>query len=146
MDLQKFELFIFLLSTKNSLLQTKYSQLKMNIEQLYEFCLSKKAVTEHFPFDEDTLVFKVGGKMFCLTSLKDWENGTPSLNLKCDPERALELRAEFDAVTAGYHMSKVHWNTVAFHSDLDDKIMRELINHSYELVFNSLPKKIRDLI
>lgn len=146
MDLQKFELFIFLLSTKNSLLQTKYSQLKMNIEQLYEFCLSKKAVTEHFPFDEDTLVFKVGGKMFCLTSLKDWENGTPSLNLKCDPERALELRAEFDAVTAGYHMSKVHWNTVAFHSDLDDKIMRELINHSYELVFNSLPKKVRDLI
>ncbi len=60
----------------------------MNIQQLYEFCLSKKGVTEHFPFDEDTLVFKVGGKMFCLTSLKEWEKGTPSLNLKCDPEKA----------------------------------------------------------
>lgn len=146
MDLQKFELFIFLLSTKNSLLQTKNSQLKMNIQQLYDYCLSKKAVTEHFPFDEDTLVFKVGGKMFCLTSLKDWENGTPSLNLKCDPERALELRAEYDAITAGYHMSKVHWNTVAFHSDVDDKMMRELINHSYELVFKSLTKKVQSEI
>ena len=118
----------------------------MNIEQLYDYCLSKKGVTEHFPFDEDTLVFKVGGKMFCLTSLKDWENGTPSLNLKCDPERALELRAEYDAITAGYHMSKVHWNTVAFHSDVDDKMMRELINHSYELVFKSLTKKIQNEI
>ena len=67
----------------------------MNIQQLYEFCLSKKGVTEHFPFDEDTLVFKVGGKMFCLTSLKEWEKGTPSLNLKCDPDKALELRAEY---------------------------------------------------
>jgi predicted DNA-binding protein (MmcQ/YjbR family) len=115
----------------------------MNIQQLYDYCLSKKGVTEHFPFDEDTLVFKVGGKMFCLTSLKDWESGTPSLNLKCDPERALELRAEYDAITAGYHMSKVHWNTVAFHSDVNDKMMRELINHSYELVFKSLTKKVQ---
>lgn len=118
----------------------------MNIEQLYDYCLSKKAVTEHFPFDEDTLVFKVGGKMFCLTSLKVWENGTPSLNLKCDPEKAVELRAEYDAITAGYHMSKVHWNTVAFHSDVDDKMMRELIDHSYELVLRSLSKKLRESI
>ena len=115
----------------------------MNIEQLYQFCLSKKGVTEHFPFDEDTLVFKVGGKMFCLTSLKDWESGTPSLNLKCDPEKALELRAEYDAITVGYHMSKIHWNRIAFHSDVDDKMMRELINHSYELVFKSLTKKVQ---
>jgi predicted DNA-binding protein (MmcQ/YjbR family) len=118
----------------------------MNIQDLYNFCLTKKGVTEHFPFDEDTLVFKVGRKMFCLTSLKDWESGTPSLNLKCDPERALELRAEYDAITAGYHMSKVHWNTVNFHSDVDDKMMRELINHSYELVFKSLTKKIQNEI
>lgn len=118
----------------------------MNIQDLYDFCLTKKGVTEHFPFDEDTLVFKVGGKMFCLTSLKDWETGTPSLNLKCDPEKALELRAEYDAINPGYHMSKVHWNTVAFLSDVDDNMMRELIDHSYELVFKSLPKKIRDLI
>ena len=113
----------------------------MNIQQLYEFCLSKKGVTEHFPFDEDTLVFKVGGKMFCLTSLKDWENNTPSLNLKCDPQRAEVLRAEYDAIKPGYHMSKIHWNTVDFNSDVSDKVMVELINNSYELVFKSLTKK-----
>lgn len=113
----------------------------MNIQQFYEFCLSKKGVTEHFPFDEETLVFKVGGKMFCLTSLNQWEEGNPSLNLKCNPERAEELRAEYEAIIPGWHMSKVHWNTVAFNSDVSDKMMRELINHSYELVFNSLSKK-----
>ena len=115
----------------------------MNIQQFYEFCLSKKGVTEHFPFDEETLVFKVGGKMFCLTSLNQWEKGTPSLNLKCNPERAEELRAEYEAIIPGWHMSKIHWNTVAFNSDVSDKMMRELINHSYELVFNSLTKKIQ---
>jgi predicted DNA-binding protein (MmcQ/YjbR family) len=118
----------------------------MNIQQLYEFCLSKKGVTEHFPFDEDTLVFKVGGKMFCLTSLKEWEKGTPSLNLKCNPERAEELRAEYVAINPGFHMSKTHWNTVDFNSDVSDKTMCELINHSYDLVVACLPKKKRDEI
>ena len=118
----------------------------MNIQQLFEFCLSKKGVTEHFPFDEDTLVFKVGGKMFCLTSLKKWEEGDHSINLKCDPERALELRAEYEAIEPGYHMSKVHWNTVRFHGDVSDKMMCELINHSYELVFSSLTKKVKEEI
>ena len=113
----------------------------MNIQQLYEFCLSKKGVTEHFPFDEDTLVFKVGGKMFCLTSLKQWEKDEPSLNLKCDPDKTEELRAEYEAIKPGYHMSKIHWNTVDFNSDVSDKMMLELINHSYELVFKSLTKK-----
>lgn len=115
----------------------------MDIQQLYEFCLVKKGVTEHFPFDEDTLVFKVGGKMFCLTSLKEWENGTPSLNLKCDPEKALELRAEYEAIRPGYHMSKVHWNSVDIGKDVSDKMLVELINHSYELVFKSLSKKMQ---
>ena len=115
----------------------------MNIEQLYDFCLSKKGVTEHFPFDEETLVFKVGGKMFCLTSLNEWEKGTPSLNLKCDPERAQELRAEYEAIIPGWHMSKIHWNTVAFNGDVSDKMMLELINDSYQLVFKSLTKKIQ---
>ena len=68
----------------------------MNLESYYEYCLAKKGVTAHFPFDEDTLVFKVGGKMFALTSLSQWEKGKPSVNLKCDPERAEELRAEYD--------------------------------------------------
>jgi predicted DNA-binding protein (MmcQ/YjbR family) len=115
----------------------------MNIQQLYEFCLSKKAVTEHFPFDEDTLVFKVGGKMFCLTSLKEWENGTPALNLKGDPERNEELRAEYEAINPGFHMSKTHWNTVHFNNDVPDKMICSLINDSYDLVFKSLTKKIQ---
>ena len=118
----------------------------MNIQQFYEFCHSKKGVTEHFPFDENTLVLKVGGKMFVLTSLSDWEKGTASLNLKCDPEKALELRAQFEAVNPGYHMSKIHWNTVAFNSDVSDKMLLELINHSYDLVFKSLTKKLQSEI
>lgn len=115
----------------------------MNIQQLYEFCLSKKGVTEHFPFDEDTLVFKVGGKMFCLTSLRNWEAGIPSLNLKCNPERALELRSEYEGVQPGWHMSKVHWNTISVNSDVSQKLLIELINHSYDLVFASLTKKLQ---
>lgn len=115
----------------------------MNIQQFYEFCLAKKGVTEHFPFDEDTLVFKVGGKIFCLTSLKKWEEGDHSINLKCEPQRALELRAEYEAVEPGYHMSKIHWNTITFNSDVSDKMMCELINDSYDLIFKSLTKKIQ---
>ena len=115
----------------------------MNIQAYFEYCLSKKGVTEHFPFDEDTLVFKVGGKMFALSSLSGWEKGTPSINLKCDPERAEELRAEFDDIKPGYHMSKVHWNTVSLHGDVTDKMVRELIDHSYDMVFKSLTKKIQ---
>lgn len=113
----------------------------MNIEDFYNYCLSKKGATEDFPFDKDTLVFKVGGKMFALTSLKKWEEGDHSVNLKCNPEYALELRAQYEAVQAGYHMSKVHWNTVHFNKDLSDKMIIELIDHSYDLVLKSLPKK-----
>lgn len=113
----------------------------MNLETYYEYCFSKKGVTEHFPFDEDTLVFKVGGKMFALSSLSQWEKGAPSVNLKCDPERAQELRAEYDAIEPGYHMSKVHWNTIAVNKDVHDALLKELIDHSYELVFKSLTKK-----
>ena len=118
----------------------------MNIQQLYEFCQSKKGVTEHFPFDEDTLVFKVGGKMFCLASLKEFESGNPSLNLKCDPEKALELRAEYEAIRPGYHMSKVHWNTIDLNKDVSNKKLCELINHSYDLIFKSLTKKTQNEI
>ena len=116
----------------------------MNIQQFYELCLSKKGVTEHFPFDEDTLVFKVGGKIFALSSLKQWENGTPSVNLKCNPEKAQELRAQYDDIQPGYHMSKIHWNTIAINRDVLDKLIKQLIDHSYELVFKSLPKKIQN--
>ncbi len=118
----------------------------MNLEMYYEYCLSKKGVTEHFPFDKDTLVFKVGGKMFALSSLSQWEKGQPSVNLKCDPERAEELRAEYDDIQPGFHMSKTHWNTIAINVSVLDVLVKELIDHSYELVFKSLIKKLQDEI
>ena len=118
----------------------------MNLETYYEYCLSKKVVTEHFPFDEDTLVFKVGGKMFALSSLSQWEKGQPSVNLKCDPERAEELRAEYDDIKPGFHMSKIHWNTINVNADVSDMLIKELIDHSYELVFKSLTKKMQSEI
>ncbi len=115
----------------------------MNIEEFHTVCSSLPGVTEHFPFDSDTLVFKVGGKMFALTSLAEWERGNPSANLKCDPERATELRLEYDGITPGYHMSKVHWNTVSAGSDVPQSLFVELIRDSYELVRVGLPKKIQ---
>jgi len=118
----------------------------MNLETYYEYCLSKKGVTEHFPFDKDTLVFKVGGKMFALSSLQKWELGEPAVNLKCDPERALELRAQYDSIKPGFHMSKTHWNTVVMYQDAPTALVKELIDHSYELVFKSLTKKLQNEI
>ncbi len=118
----------------------------MNLENYYEYCVSKKAVTEHFPFDADTLVFKVGGKMFALANLSGFENGNPSVNLKCDPERAQDLRAEFDDILPGFHMSKMHWNTININKSVADKMIYRLIDHSYELVFKSLTKKIQSEI
>lgn len=115
----------------------------MDIQQYYDYCLSKKAVEEAFPFDEDTLVFKVGGKMFALSSLREWESGSPGVNLKCDPDRAAELRAQYDNINPGYHMSKVHWNTVTLGGDVSDRFLKELIDHSYDLVFGSLAKKMQ---
>lgn len=115
----------------------------MNLETYYEYCLSKKGVTEHFPFDEDTLVFKVGGKMFALSSLSQWEKGEPGVNLKCDPERAQELRSQYEDIKPGYHMSKIHWNTIAINKEVSDAFVKELIDHSYDLVFKSLTKKVQ---
>ncbi|ARV07503.1 MmcQ-like protein [Polaribacter sp. SA4-10] len=117
----------------------------MHIEQLRDFCIAKKGVTEHFPFDEDTLVFKVMGKMFLLSSLKKWESGEGAVNLKCNPERSLELREEYEGITAGFHMSKKHWNTVLIsNSNVSDTLLIELINHSYELVARGLTKKLKE--
>jgi predicted DNA-binding protein (MmcQ/YjbR family) len=108
--------------------------------------LSKKGVTEHFPFDKVTLVFKVGGKMFALSSLIQWEKGTPSVNLKCDPEYAQELRGQYDDIKPAFHMSKVHWNTITINSEVPDKFVKEMIDDSYDLVFKSLTKKIQNEI
>jgi len=119
----------------------------MNIEDYRNYCLSKKEVTEHFPFDEDTLVFKVLGKMFALASLKRWENGEAFINLKCDPEYAQELRAEYDSIKPGYHMHKQQWNSVYVHSgELSVQLIKELIDHSYDMVVKGLPKKLRETL
>ena len=117
----------------------------MNIEQYRDYCLSKKAVTEHFPFDEDTLVFKVLGKMFALSSLKCWEKGEGFINLKCDPDYAQELRSEYNSIKPGYHMHKRLWNSVYIQTgELSSKFIMELIDHSYNMVVKGLPKKLRD--
>jgi predicted DNA-binding protein (MmcQ/YjbR family) len=113
----------------------------MDLGSFYEYCLSKKGVTEHFPFDRDTLVLKVGGKMFALSSLSQWEKGEPSVNLKCDPERAQELRAQYDDIKPGWHMSKIHWNTVGINKEVPDTLIKELINHSYDLIYSGLSNK-----
>ncbi|MGO4904756.1 MmcQ/YjbR family DNA-binding protein [Flavobacterium sp. W20_MBD1_R3] len=118
----------------------------MNLETYYEYCLSKKGVTEHFPFDDDTLVFKVGGKMFALSSLQQWEKGEPAVNLKCDPERAVELRADYQEIQPGFHMSKIHWNTIAVNKGVSDVLIKQLVDHSYELVFKSLTRKLQNEI
>ena len=116
----------------------------MNIEELRDFCISKKGVTEHFPFDDVTLVFKVMNKMFALSGLDDWEKGVQKINLKCNPENAIALREEYDGINSGWHMNKVHWNTVTLNnSDVSDDLVRELIDHSYDLVVASLPKKTK---
>ena len=116
----------------------------MHIEQLREYCIQKKGVTEAFPFDEVTLVFKVMGKMFALVGLKKWEEGTKSINLKCNPKKAEELREIYESINPGYHMNKKHWNTVTINNDVSDDLVFELINHSYDLVVKGLPKKIRE--
>ncbi len=113
----------------------------MNIEELRTYCLSKKAVTEDFPFGETTLVFRILGKLFALTSLDTEE---PSVNLKCEPELAILLRDKYEAVIPGYHMNKKHWNTVYLESDLKDSKLKELIDHSYDLVIGKLTKRERE--
>ncbi len=119
----------------------------MNIEEYRNYCLSKKEVTEHFPFDEDTLVFKVLGKMFALASLKKWESGEGFINLKCDPGYAQELRADYNSIKPGYHMHKKLWNSVYIHSgELPASLITKLIDHSYDMVVKGLPKKLRETL
>lgn len=112
----------------------------MNLAQFQEYCLALPGVTEEFPFGEETLVYKVAGKMFALSSLENFE----TVNLKCDPEEAVELRERYEGVTPGYHMNKKHWNTVDVHSGIPNKLLLEWIRKSYDLVVASLPKKERE--
>jgi predicted DNA-binding protein (MmcQ/YjbR family) len=109
----------------------------MNIEELRDYCLSLKGVTEEFPFDETTLVFKVVGKIFCITDLQ----AKFSVALKNDPEKNIELREEFPAVKPGYHLSKTHWNTIEIDGSMPDDLIKNLIDESYDLVVLKLKKE-----
>lgn len=112
----------------------------MNIEEIRIYCLEKKGVTEGFPFGESALVFKVGGKMFCLANLE----GDLTVNLKNGPDRNIELREKYPAVKPGYHMNKQHWNTVEINGTVPADIIMQFIDESYELVFNSLSRKQKE--
>lgn len=117
-----------------------------HLEELYQYCKNKKGVTEHFPFDKDVLVFKVASKIFLLTSIEGWEKGQQSINLKCDPDYAQELREIYDSVEPGYHMNKKHWNTIKlYNNELPKQLIKELIDHSYHSVVKSLTKKQREI-
>ncbi|WP_426669936.1 MmcQ/YjbR family DNA-binding protein [Mucilaginibacter sp. McL0603] len=114
----------------------------MNIEEIRDYCLAKSGVTEGLPFGGDTLVFKVGEKLFLLISISDSTN----FNVKCDPEWAVELREQHPEIKPGYHMNKKHWNTVSTDGNLTHRQLCEMIDHSYDLVLKSLPKNIRENI
>ena len=113
----------------------------MNIEELRDHCLSLKGATEDFPFDEFTLVLKVQGKMFGLIPL---DNPETQITLKCDPERAIQLRDEYEAITAAWHFNKKHWNTVRIDPSISKALLTELIQHSYDLVVAGLTLKLRN--
>lgn len=115
----------------------------MHIEELREYCLQKPGVTEDLPFGPDTLVFRVLGKIFLLTNV---EANPLRFNAKCDPERAIDLRGRYDSIQPGYHMNKQHWNTIVVDGTLPKKLITELIDHSYELIRDSLPKKLRETL
>ncbi len=112
----------------------------MDIEFFREYCMAKPGVTEGFPFDNKTLVFKVMNKMFALCDVDLFT----FINLKCDPERAVELREQYDSIKPGYHMNKKLWNSVYMDGTIPDNLTKELINHSYELIVASLPKKVKE--
>ena len=115
----------------------------MTFESLRDYCLRKNGVTEDFPFGETRLVLRVMGKMFALVAI----DAVPlSVNLKCDPERAIELRDRFDAVQPGYHQNKKHWNTVTIDGSIPNRELTEMIDHSYELVVKGLKKAEREAL
>ena len=119
------------------LLFLSQKQTTMNIEELRDYCLSLKGVTEDTPFDETSLVFKVIGKIFCITDLKD----KFSVALKNDPEKNIELREEYPSVKPGYHLNKMHWNTIEIDSSIQDDFLKNLIDESYDLVVLKLKKE-----
>ena len=115
----------------------------ITIDVVQSFCLKKEQTTEEFPFDESTLVYKVLGKIFALCPLEAWEQGKPSITLKCDPDYATELRNNYDSIQSGFHTNKRHWNTIYLRNcELSPQFLFELIDHSYAMVVKNMPKKL----
>lgn len=112
----------------------------INIEAFRDYCLAKPGVTEGFPFDNKALVFKVMDKMFALVNVDKFE----FINLKCDPEKALELREQYYGIQPGYHMSKKHWNSVYVDQDVSKELVLELVDHSYTIIVEKLSKKLKE--
>lgn len=111
----------------------------MNLEGFRSHCLSKKGVTEEFPFGEDVMVMKVMGKMFALAGIEGFDR----ISIKCDPEVAVELRERYPAVLPGYHLNKKHWNTVLLDGTVPDKLVKTWMDNSYDLVVKTLPKQLK---
>lgn len=122
-------------------LQTVFSHKMDHFEWIQHFCESKPLVTAEFPFDETTMVWKVAGKMFCLGDIREFK----SIALKCDPEKAIALREEYPQITGAFHMSKIHWNDITF-DGMSETVIATLIDHSYEIVVQKLPKKTQEII
>lgn len=114
--------------------------MQIDLEEIRNHCIAKNGVSEEFPFDQSILAFKVGGKIFVLLDCDNFD----SINLKCDPLRSEELRERYEEITPGYHMNKKHWNTVVLNGTISKKLLIELIDHSYDLVYSSLPTKVRN--
>lgn len=112
----------------------------MDLIYFRDYCLAKSGATEDTPFDENTLCFRVGGKIFAITDIFDFE----SINLKCDPEKAIALRETYSGIQPGYHMNKKHWNTVSCDGSVPDPLILKLTDHAYNLIFSSLPKKVQE--
>jgi predicted DNA-binding protein (MmcQ/YjbR family) len=112
----------------------------MDFTRFYDYCLAKQGVEATFPFDQKTLVMKVYGKMFAATDVDRFE----SINVKCHPEIAIDYREKYMSVLPGYHMNKKHWNTIIVNGDVDDPLLLKMVDDSYDLVFQSLPKRMRD--
>ena len=115
----------------------------MNIEEIREYCITKPAVTEGLPFNDTALVFKVMGKMFAVLDLSEDSRG---ISLKCDPELAIHLREQHPEVTPAWHLNKAHWNGIALDGGISDPLLREWIDHSYDIIVKSLNRKERELL
>ena len=114
----------------------------MDMEQLREYCLQKPGATEGFPFGDQTIVFRVGEKIFLLAGLEQGDR----FNAKADPDLAVEWREQYEEITPGFHMNKKHWNTIRIDGSLKNSLIREIIDHSYEIVFKRLPARVRSSI